>query len=56
VGLARADYVREQLFRNGISASRLVVNSDGGERPVATNSTKEGRVENRRVVINCRLE
>jgi outer membrane protein OmpA-like peptidoglycan-associated protein len=56
VGLARADYVREQLFKNGISERRLRVSSDGSDRPVATNSTKEGRILNRRVEIHCRAE
>jgi outer membrane protein OmpA-like peptidoglycan-associated protein len=54
VGLARADFVRDQLVKLGISSSRLIVSSAGGDRPVATNSTKEGRVMNRRVVIHCR--
>ncbi|MCP4409954.1 MAG: OmpA family protein [Gammaproteobacteria bacterium] len=56
VGLARAKSVRDTLITLGVSAQRLRVNSAGDEQPVATNDTKDGRQENRRAVIHCRME
>lgn len=56
VGLARAKSVRETLIKLGVSAARLRVDSAGDEQPVATNDTKDGRQENRRAVIHCRME
>ncbi|MEX2524396.1 MAG: OmpA family protein [Gammaproteobacteria bacterium] len=45
----RADAVRDYLIQHGINGSRLTTEGMGEERPVASNSTKEGRFENRRV-------
>ncbi|CED61098.1 OmpA/MotB domain protein [Moritella viscosa] len=47
----RADAVRDILIREyGIDTSRVSAIGYGQEQPVASNSTKEGRLENRRVM------
>lgn len=52
LGLARAQSVKRYLTeRLGIPADRINVVSYGETRPVAPNTTREGRAQNRRVVI-----
>ncbi|HVG38058.1 MAG TPA: OmpA family protein [Pyrinomonadaceae bacterium] len=46
---ARANTMLAQLIERGIEPSRLSVAGYAGERPVADNSTPEGRAQNRRV-------
>lgn len=45
----RADAVRDYLIEHGINGSRLSTDGMGEDRPVASNSTEEGRFQNRRV-------
>lgn len=47
----RANSVKEFLANSGISASRISTAGYGLEKPIATNKTKEGRQQNRRVEI-----
>ena len=48
----RAEAVRDYLVsRHGIDPSRITVEGRDGREPVADNSTAEGRLRNRRVVI-----
>jgi len=48
----RAEAVRDHLVsRHGIDASRITVEGRDAREPVADNSTAEGRLRNRRVVI-----
>ena len=47
----RAQSVKKYLISNGIDADRLVCDGKGEINPVATNKTKEGRAQNRRVEI-----
>jgi OOP family OmpA-OmpF porin len=47
----RANAVRDYLVDKGIRASRLTARGYGESRPVASNDTKEGRAENRRVEL-----
>jgi len=49
LGMRRASAVRVALIRLGVPASRLLAKSYGGDQPIATNSTDEGRRKNRRV-------
>ncbi|RME39077.1 MAG: VWA domain-containing protein [Deltaproteobacteria bacterium] len=50
----RARAVRDYLVANyGIDGKRLLVKGYGKSRPVATNKTKEGRYQNRRVEVVC---
>jgi OOP family OmpA-OmpF porin len=46
---ARADAVREYLVTQGVEATRLSAEGFGWSRPIASNITKEGRSQNRRV-------
>jgi OOP family OmpA-OmpF porin len=45
----RANSVKTYLVNSGIAASRIAVTAYGESRPVASNATEAGRVENRRV-------
>lgn len=47
----RAKSVREYLISKGVSGSRLSSAGYGESQPVATNSTSEGRQQNRRVEL-----
>ncbi|PVM93967.1 flagellar motor protein MotB [Caulobacter endophyticus] len=51
LGQRRADAVRKFLSRQGVALNRMATISYGAEDPVAPNETKEGRAQNRRVVI-----
>jgi outer membrane protein OmpA-like peptidoglycan-associated protein len=50
----RADAVKAWLQNNGIEADRISVNAIGEAQPVASNSTEQGRQQNRRVEIVAR--
>jgi outer membrane protein OmpA-like peptidoglycan-associated protein len=59
LGRERAESVIEWLKAHGIAAGRLVAKGYGSDRPLAENSTEEGRAKNRRVefrVIRKRAE
>jgi OOP family OmpA-OmpF porin len=47
----RANAVRDYLVEKGVRASRLSAKGYGESMPVASNDTKEGRAENRRVEL-----
>jgi outer membrane protein OmpA-like peptidoglycan-associated protein len=47
----RAETVRDYLRSRGINDDILVVRGFGGSRPIADNSTPEGRAQNRRVTL-----
>ena len=49
---ARANSVRDFLINEGIAGNRLNAIGYGEERPIASNTTKIGRQQNRRVEIN----
>ncbi|MEC7770721.1 MAG: DUF5723 family protein [Bacteroidota bacterium] len=49
---ARANSVRDFLINEGISGSRLTAVGYGEDKPIASNTTKLGRKQNRRVEIN----
>ena len=49
LSLRRARSVRDYLTSNGIDASRLDVRGRGESNPVASNDTKAGRAQNRRI-------
>jgi outer membrane protein OmpA-like peptidoglycan-associated protein len=50
---ARARAVADYLARRGIAADRLVVGGVGEARPIAPNTSEEGRAQNRRVEITA---
>lgn len=47
----RAEAVKEWLSKNGVEAGRLTTEGFGDKKPVADNSTEEGRAKNRRVEL-----
>ena len=47
----RASSVRTALVAGGVDASKITAEGYGESRPVATNDTREGRQQNRRVEI-----
>ena len=52
----RAEAVRDyRVSRHGIDPSRITVEGRDAREPIADNSTAEGRLRNRRVVIELRL-
>jgi outer membrane protein OmpA-like peptidoglycan-associated protein len=52
IGMERADAVKRYLYEQyQIPLHRMNVISYGAEKPVAPNTTKDGRAQNRRVVI-----
>ncbi|ASA55065.1 OmpA family protein [Vibrio gazogenes] len=51
LSLKRAQAVSEQLVSQGIDADRITVRGMGESEPVASNDTKEGRAQNRRVEV-----
>ena len=48
----RAESVRRYLVEQGVAPGNLTARGYGEEMPVADNSTREGRAENRRVELN----
>ena len=48
----RAESVRDYLVNNGVSTDRLQARGFGESRPIADNSTEDGRAQNRRVELN----
>lgn len=51
LSVQRAQSVREYLVTRGVPAERILIDGLGSFRPVADNSTEEGRMRNRRVEI-----
>ncbi|SDQ21749.1 OmpA family protein [Flagellimonas zhangzhouensis] len=49
---ARANSVRDFLINEGVAGNRLIAIGYGEEKPIASNTTKIGRTQNRRVEIN----
>ena len=49
LSVQRAESVRSWLVSRGVAAERLSVDGMGEDSPIASNETKEGRAENRRV-------
>lgn len=45
----RAKAVKDKIVEQGISAERLDAKGHGEDNPIATNETREGRQQNRRV-------
>lgn len=47
----RANTVKSMLIEQGVAENRLTASGEGEKMPVATNKTKEGRAENRRIEV-----
>lgn len=51
LGAERAEAVRKYLNRQGVALNRMSTISYGAEAPMAPNNTRDGRAQNRRVVV-----
>jgi peptidoglycan-associated lipoprotein len=51
LGQERAEAVRLYLNEQGVALNRMATISYGQDNPVASNNTKDGRAQNRRVVL-----
>jgi outer membrane protein OmpA-like peptidoglycan-associated protein len=51
----RARAVADFLARNGVDSKRLTTIGYGATRPIADNSTAEGRAKNRRIEFNVKV-
>jgi peptidoglycan-associated lipoprotein len=51
LGEERAEAVRRYLSKQGVALNRMATISYGAEQPAAPNKTKDGRAQNRRVVV-----
>jgi outer membrane protein OmpA-like peptidoglycan-associated protein len=51
LSLRRAEAVRDVLASRGVNPRQMLVEGAGAARPIADNSTPEGRAENRRVEL-----
>lgn len=45
----RADAVKDQIIKDGVDPQRITTSAKGESEPIATNKTKEGRAQNRRI-------
>jgi OOP family OmpA-OmpF porin len=52
LSVRRAESVKDYLVSEDVNASIIDVSGEGESNPVASNATKEGRAQNRRVDIN----
>ena len=52
----RAQAVRDYLVKHGVDTNHITAHGYGPDRPIASNNTKEGRSQNRRVEFNITFE
>jgi OOP family OmpA-OmpF porin len=52
LSIRRAESVRDYMVSEGVDAAIIDVSGEGESNPIASNATKEGRAENRRVDIH----
>lgn len=51
LGQERAEFAKSYLINNGISENKIKTSSKGPDTPIASNTTDEGRSQNRRTVV-----
>lgn len=52
LSIERAKFVRDYLIHLGVGESRIILQGYGETRPIATNDTKAGQAQNRRVEVS----
>jgi OOP family OmpA-OmpF porin len=52
LSIRRAEAIRDYMDSEGVDASIIDISGEGESNPIASNATKEGRAENRRVDIH----
>jgi OOP family OmpA-OmpF porin len=55
LSMRRAEAVRSELMRMGISKKRIKMIGHGASSPAASNDTEEGRMQNRRAVMHLNM-
>lgn len=48
----RAEHVKEYMVEHGIEPERIIIQANGGDCPITTNETPEGRVLNRNCIVS----
>lgn len=48
----RAEHAKEYMVEHGIDSDRIIIVANGGDKPIASNDTAEGRKLNRNCVIS----
>lgn len=56
LSIRRAEAVRDYMVSEGVDASIIDISGEGESNPIASNATKEGRAENRRVDIHVGIK
>jgi OOP family OmpA-OmpF porin len=56
LSIRRAEAVRDYMVSEGIDASIIDVSGEGESNPIASNTTREGRAQNRRVDIHVGIK
>jgi len=56
LSIRRAKAVRDYIVGEGVDASIIDVSGEGESHPIASNATKEGRAENRRVDVHVGIK
>lgn len=56
LSVRRAQAVADYIISEGVDASIIDVSGEGENNPIASNDTREGRAENRRVDVNVGVE
>ena len=51
LSLARANAVRDQLVQQGVRSNQIATEGYGQERPIASNDTEQGKLQNRRLEL-----
>ncbi|MGB5553865.1 MAG: OmpA family protein [Flavobacteriaceae bacterium] len=51
LGQERAEFAKDYLMKNGISAAKIEASSKGQTQPIESNATEDGRAKNRRTIV-----
>lgn len=51
LGLKRANAIKQDFIKNGISEVKIITTSKGSDEPIASNETEEGKAKNRRSIV-----